>query len=163
MIKLKKIVHIVSLTILILGLHVLTGCKDTGKGQVAPETAELTRVKSRLEETQKERDSLKAKVSEISESLKEAQTKIDSLVKDAGQVTDIEDKLAILAEEKNAALAKVKDAQTVVENLKSRLQEQIQKVTGLEGQNKKLQDMIDELKKSLDTNLEIPSIPKVGS
>jgi predicted nucleic acid-binding Zn-ribbon protein len=118
-------------------------------------------VKSLLEKTQNERDSLKAKVTEISESLKAARTKIDTLVTGTGQVMNVEDKLTKLAEEKDAALAKAKDAQTLAENLKSRLQEQVKKVAGLEDKNKKLQDMIDELKKSLDNNIEIPSIPKL--
>ena len=157
----KKKLGVLSLAILMLGLNTLIGCKDSGKGQAAPEAAELARVKSILEETQKERDSLKAKVTEISESLKAAQSKIDTLVTGSEQVVNIEDKLAKLTEEKDAAIAKAKDAQNLTENLKSRLQEQIQKVAGLEGENKKLQDMIDELKKRLDSNLEIPSIPKI--
>ena len=160
MINSKKKLGVISLAILMVGLHALTGCKDTGKGQAAPEAAELARVKSLLEKTQNERDSLKAKVTEISESLKAAQSKIDTLVTSTGQVMNIEDKLAKVAEEKDAALAKAKDAQTLAENLKSQLQERIKKVAGLEGKNKKLQDMIDELKKSMDTNLEMPSLPE---
>ena len=160
MMKSNQKLGVISLVILMVGLHALTGCKDTGKGQAAPEAAELARVKSLLEKTQNERDSLKAKVTEISESLKAAQSKIDTLLKSTDQVMNVEDKLAKLAEEKDAALAKAKNAQTLTENLKSQLQERIKMVAGLEDKNKKLQDMIDELKKRLDTNLEIPSIPK---
>jgi len=160
MIKSKQKLSIIFLAILTLGIHTFTGCKDTDKAKAPRETAELARVKSLLEVTQKERDSLKTKVAEISESLKAAQTQIDTLLTSTGQVMNIEDKLIKLTEERDAAVTKAKDAQTLVENLKSQLQERIQKLTALQGQNKKLQDTIDELKKSLDTNLEMPSIPK---
>ncbi len=60
-----------------------------------------------------------------------------------------------------ANIAKATGAQSIVEKLKSQLSEQIQKITGLEGQNKKLQEMLEELKKKLGGEMEIPSIPKL--
>ena len=76
-------------TILLLGLLcfsiTLTGCKDTGSLEATEVKAELTKVKSILEQTQKERDNLKVKVADITESLKSAQTKIEGLLQSSNQ------------------------------------------------------------------------------
>ena len=139
----------------------LTGCKDTGSSEAAQAKAELAKVKGILEQTQKERDDLKGKLAEITESLKTAQTKIDSLIQSSSQATDIEDKLAALTKDKDGAIAQAADAQTLIEKLKAQLQEQILKVTGLEGQNQKLQEMIEQLKKQLGGGIKTPEMPKL--
>ncbi len=149
----------------------LTGCKDTGKEKAVAEAteaeateakAELTKVKSLLEKTKIERDELKAKVTKISESLKAAQTKIGGLLQSSNQGADVKDKLAELTKQRDAATAKTTETKSMVEKLKSQLSEQIQKITGLEGQNKKLQEIIAELKKKLGSDVEVPSIPGVS-
>jgi chromosome segregation ATPase len=143
----------------------LSGCKDAEKEEALKETAELRteliRVKGILTKTEIERDELKAKVSELSESLKAAQTKIDDLMQSSSQAVDITEQLARLTEQRDTAIAKATDAQTLVEKLGSQLQEQLQKSAGLENENKKLQETIDELQKKLDSEVEIPSLPKL--
>lgn len=144
----------------------LTGCKNTEKEKAVAEAAEakleLTRVKGLLEETEIERDNLKAKVVEVSDSLKTAQTKIDGFLETTNQAGDIKDKLAELTKQRDAETAKVTETKSMVEKLKSQLAEQVQKITGLEGQNKKLQEMIDQLKKKLGSDVEVPSIPGIS-
>ena len=155
-------------TILLLGLLCvsisLTGCKDTGStgsSDASGAKAELNKVKGILEKTEIERDELKTKVAEISESLKAAQTKIDGLLQSSNQAIDIKDKLAELAEDRDTAIAKAADSQTLIEKLKGQLQEQILKVTGLNEQNQKLQDTIEQLKKQLGSDVKIPELPKL--
>lgn len=155
--------------VLLLGLMCfsisITGCKDTGKEEAVAEAAktkiELAAIKDVLKKTEIERDELKANVAEISESLKAAQTKIDGLLQDSSQVMDVKDKLAALTKDRDAAIAKATDAQTMIETLKGQLQEQILKVTGLEGQNQKLQGIIEQLKKQLGGDVKTPELPKL--
>lgn len=155
----KKKVTIVFLATLLFLISLTIGCKDTSSSDAAEAKAELTEVKSILEQTQKERDDLKTKVADITESLKSAETKIDDLLESSSQAMAIEDKLTELTKDRDAAIAKATDAQTLVENLKSQLQEQVLKVTGLEEQNQKLQDIIEELKKQLSSDVKIPELP----
>lgn len=154
----KKKVMILLLGLLCFSIT-LTGCKDTGGSEATEAKAELTKVKSILEQTQKERDDLKVKVADITESLKSAQTKIEGLLQSSNQAIDIKDKLARLTEERDTTIAKATEAQDMVGKLKGQLAEQIKKVTGLQDQNKKLQGIIDELKKKLSSEVEIPAIP----
>ena len=155
----KKKVTIVFFATLLFLISLTIGCKDTSSSDAVEAQAELTEVKSILEQTQKERDDLKAEVADITESLKSAETKVDDLLESRSQAMDIENKLAELTKDRNAAIAKAADAQTLIENLKSQLQEQVLKVTGLEEQNQKLQDTIEELKKQLSSHVKIPELP----
>ena len=152
-------------TVLFLGLLCfsisLTGCKDTGSSDATEAKAELTKVKGILEQTQKERDELKAKVAEISESLKAAQTKIDGFLQSSNQEIDTKEQLTKLIEERDTAITKASDAQTLIEKLKGQLQEQLLKVTGLNEQNQKLQDTIEQLKKQLGSDVKMPELPKL--
>ena len=143
----------------------LPGCKDPEKDKAladaeAAKTAlakvrtELEGVKATLDTTQKERDGLKGNVSDLSASLENLKTQLaavtqvsDKLQAAAEQVTSLKDQLMQLTQDKNSALAQAASAQLMVEKLKSGLQEQMQKVTGLQEQNTKLQQAIDELKK----------------
>jgi chromosome segregation ATPase len=159
-------------------LVALAGCKDPEKERAladaeAAQTAlaevrtELEAVKATLETTQKERDGLKAAVNDLSASLENLKTQLaavtqvrDKLQVTAGQVTALKDQLAQLAQEKDAALAKAADAQSLVEKLKGELQGQLQKLTGLQEQNTKLQQAINELKKLVGaTNIPEVSVP----
>ena len=140
----------------------LTGCKDTEREEaVAEAKLELTRFKGILEKTEIERDELKAKVAEVSELLKASQTKIDGLLQSRDQAIGQKDKLAELTKDRDTAITKVADAQTLIEKLKGQLQEQILKVAGLEGQSQKLQDIIEQLKKQLGSGVKIPELPKL--
>ena len=160
----KKKVMVLLLGLLCFSIG-LTGCKNTEKEKAVAEAAEakleLTRIKGVLEETQIERDNLKAKVVEVSESLGMAQTKIDSLLEANNQVGDMKDKIAELTTERDSGITKTAEAQTLVETLNGQLQEQILKVTGLEGQNKKLQDSIELLKKQLGSDAKATELPKL--
>ena len=154
--KMKKKLTIIFLSILLCILFGLTGCKDTEKeGAIAEAAAakkELARVKADLAKITSEQNNLKLELATVTE----ARDKLQAMV---GQAANIKEQLAGLTEERDTAIAKAAGAQGTVEQLKSQLAEQIQKITGLEGQNKELQEMIDELKKNLDIEIEIPSIP----
>jgi len=158
MTKSKKNLAVIFLSILLCSLFTLSGCKDIEKEKAVAEAAaaktELRKVKADLVKITGERDSLRLEVA----AAKEARDKLQAM---AGQAPNIEDQLAILTGERDTAITKVTEIQSIVEKLKSQLAEQIQKATGLKGQNKKLQEMIDELKKKLGSKLEIPSIPKL--
>jgi chromosome segregation ATPase len=154
----KKKPTIIFLAIFLCSVLSLTGCKDTEKENAIAEAAaakeELIKVKADLANIMSERDNLKLELTAVTE----ARDKLQAAV---GQAANIKEQLAGLTEERDTAIAKAAEAQSIVENLKSQLAEQIQKVTGLEGQNKKLQEMIDELKKNLGGKVEIPSLPKL--
>lgn len=137
---------IIFLAILLCSLLSLTGCKDTEKEKTAAESAaiktELAKVKADLAKITSERDNLKLGLATVTEARDKLQAAVD-------QATNVQKQLAELTRERDTAIAKAADAQTMVEKFKSQLQEQIQKLVGLEEQNKKLQETIDELKKSL--------------
>ena len=146
-------------------LLALPGCKDpekdkaladakAAKTELAKVRTELEGVKATLDTTQKERNSLKINESSLSASLENLKTQLaavtqvsDKLQAAAEEVTTLKGQLTQLTQEKYTALAQAADAQLMVEKLKSGLQEQMQKVTGLQEQNTKLQQAIDELKK----------------
>ncbi|MFC1739108.1 hypothetical protein ACFL1G_08680 [Planctomycetota bacterium] len=154
--KMKQKFTIIFLTILLCSLFSLTGCKDTEKENAIAEAAaaktELTKVKADLAKITSEQDNLKLELATVTEARDRLQAAVD-------QAKNIKEQLAGLTEERDTAIAKATEVQSIVEKLKSQLAEQIQKVLGLEGQNKKLQEMIDELKKNLGSEVEIPSIP----
>ena len=156
MTKLKKNLALIFLSILLCSLFSLTGCKDTEKEEAVAEAAaaktELTKIKANLASIISEGENLKLKLAAVTE----ARDKLQAMV---GQAKNIKEQLAALTKERDAAIAKATGAQSIVEKLKSQLAEQIQKVTGLQGQNKKLQEMIDELKKNLGSEVKLPSIP----
>lgn len=157
MTKVNEKLTIISLAILCCTLS-LTGCKDTGKEEALAETAEakaeLAKVKADLARITSERDNLKLELATVTE----ARDKLQAFVE---QATNIKEQLARLTKERDTAITKATDAQTMVGKLKGQLQEQIEKTIGLEGQNKKLQEIIDELKKKLGSEVEIPLIPKL--
>lgn len=160
----EKIIFIF-LALFLYTLLALNGCKDTEKENAIKEAAEakteLATVRSILEKTKIEREELKAKVSEVTESLDAAKTKMETLIQSGTQAVNFKEKLDELTKQKDNAIAKAADLQTMVQTLKTQLQEQLQKVTGLEGQNKKLQQLIDELKNKLGAEVQIPSIPNL--
>ena len=148
--KMKKKLTIIFLSILLCILFGLTGCKDTEKeGAIAEAAAakkELARVKADLAKITSEQNNLKLELATVTE----ARDKLQAMV---GQAANIKEQLAELTKQRDTAIAKATGAQGMAE--------QIQKITGLQGQNKKLQEMIDELKKNLGSKVEIPSIPKL--
>ena len=160
----EKIIFIF-LTLFLYTLLGLNGCKDTEKENAIKEAAEakteLASLQSILEKTKMQREELKANLSEVTESLNAAKTKMDTLIQSGTQAVNFKEKLDELAKQKDNAIAKAADLQTMVQTLKTQLQEQLQKVTGLEGQNTKLQQLIDELKNKLGAEVQIPSIPNL--
>ena len=156
MTKSKKNLAVIFLSILLCSLFSLAGCKDTEKEEAVAEAAaaktELTKIKANLASIMSERESLKLKLTTVTE----ARDKLQAMV---GQVTNIKEQLAGLTEEHDAAIVKATEAQSLVAKLKGQLAEQVKKATGLEDQNKNLQKMIDELKKKLSSEVEVPSIP----
>ena len=158
MTKPKEKLTIIFLAILLLSLLSLTGCKDSEKEKAVAEAAaakaKLAGVKADLTKITSERDNLKSELAAVIEARDKLQAATD-------QAIDVKEQLTELAKERDIAIAKVTGAQTMVDKLKGQLQEQIQKSLGLEGQNKKLQEMIDELQKKLGSEVGIPSIPKL--
>jgi len=157
MTKPKKLI-IIFLGILLCSSLSLTGCKDTEKEKAVAETAaakaELSKVKADLARSTIERDNLKLELATVTEARDKLQAAVD-------QDINVKEQLAELTGERDTAIAEATIAQTMVEKLKSQLQEHIQKVIGLEDQNKKLQGMIDELKKKLGGEIGIPGIPRL--
>ena len=155
----------ISLALLLYTLLGLSGCKDTEKENAIKEAAEakaeLVSLRSILEKTKMQREELEAKVSEVTESLNAAKAKMETLIQSGAQAVNFKEKLDELTTQRDNAIAKAADLQTMVQNLKTQLQQQLQKVTGLEGQNKKLQQIIDELKNKLGADVQIPSIPNL--
>lgn len=158
MTKPKEKFIIIFLAILLGSSLSLTGCKDTEKEKAVIEAAtakaELAKVKADLAKIMSERDNLKLQLATVTEARDKPQAAVD-------QAINVKEQLAELTKERDTAIAKAIDAQTMVERLKSQLQEQMQKVVAIEGQNKKLQEIIDELKKKFGGEMEIPSIPKL--
>ena len=153
--KSKKNLSIVFLAIFLFSLFGLAGCKDAKTEEaLAAAQKDLMRVKTELAKITSERNDLKLELTAAIE----ARDKLQAMV---GETADIDDQLVVLTKERDTAIAKATEAQGMVEKLKSQLAEQIKKVTGLEGQNKKLQEMIDELKKKLGSDLKLPSIPEL--
>jgi len=153
-----KKLTIIFLAILLCSSLSLTGCKDTEKEKAIAEAAaaktELAKVKADLAGITSERDNLKLELATVTEARDKLQVAID-------QTINLQKQLAELTKERDTAIAEATDAQTMVERSKSQLQEQLQKVVELEDQNKKLQEMIDELKKKVGGEVQIPSIPKL--
>jgi ABC-type transporter Mla subunit MlaD len=97
---------------------------------------------------------LKANVGDLSGAIENLKSQLaaitqvrDKLQAAADQVMAMKAQLTQLTQDKDSAIAKAADALGLAEKLKSQLQEQIQKVSGLQEQNNKLQQAIDELKK----------------
>lgn len=156
MIRSKEKLTVIFLSVLLCSLFSLIGCKDAEKEQAVAEAAEtkieLTKVKALLAGATSDLDGLKLKMATVVE----ARDKLQTALEQAGK---IKDQLAGLTEQRDAAIAKATEAQGLVEKLKGQLAEQVKKAVGLESQNKKLQEMLGELKKSIGTEAEIPSIP----
>lgn len=156
--KTKIKLTIILLAILLCTSLTLTGCKDTEKekapANVEAAKAELAKVKTDFAQITSERNNLKLELDAVIEAR-------DKLQAAADQTMNIKAQLDQIIRERDSATAKLTDAQAMVQNLNSQLNEQILKANGLEAQNKKLMEMIDELKKKLGTGPEIPSIPKI--
>ena len=63
--------------------------------------------------------------------------------------------------ERDSNMAKLTTAQATIIAMKSQVEEQVQKFAQLEGQNKELMLVIDELKSKLGTDVKLPVIPKL--
>jgi len=152
----------------------LVGCKDTEKQQAMARAdaaeAELREAKTQLKVTQSERDELKTTVGDLSKSLQDFKSQLNTVTQLKDQVSAIiterdaaisklKDQVSTIITERDGAIAKVAEAQTTIEKMTSQLQEQVQKVLALEELNKKLQAMIDELKKKLGDEIKLPQIP----
>lgn len=156
--KMKQKLTIVFLSILLCSLPGLSGCKDSGQEEAVAEAAaaktELSKIKTELAGIIGERDNLKLELATVIE----ARDKLQAMVEAA---KNINEQVAGLAKERDGAIAELTEVQGTVEELKSQLAEQMQKVVGLEGQNMKLREMIDELKKNLGSEIEIPPMPRL--
>jgi len=135
---------------------ILGGCQKSGDEAT---NAELAKIKKLLAETETERDDLKVKVAEISESLEQAEMKIESLTQSSVSDADIKEQLAKMTEERDMAISESSSAKSMIEKLKGQLAEQVKKITGLEDQNAALEKMVEELKKKVGSEIEMPAVP----
>ena len=158
MAKMTKTLTVVFFAMFLCSLFSLTGCDDPEKENAVAEAAEAKTALSKVKETMagivSERDNLKLKLTTVTEARDKLKTAVE-------KAKEIKGQLAGITKQRDEALAKMADAQTTIANLKSKLSGHIQKITGLEGQNKKLLDMIAELKKNLGGGAKIPAIPKL--
>jgi chromosome segregation ATPase len=163
-------------------LLALTGCKDAEKEKALADAkaanTTLAEVKTQLESVKGElttvtqaRDHLQTAAKAADTTLAEAKTRLESLKGElatvtqtrdqlqtaAKQVETLRDQVTQLAKDKDAALAKAADALNAADKLKSQLEEQVQKIAGLQEQNKKLQQLVDDLKKKLG-EVKLPGI-----
>jgi len=153
----------------------LIGCSDT-ENQQARERAEaaeakLQEVEAQQRATQSERDELKADVGGLSQTVQDLKSQLSTAAKLKEQVSKLmverdsaivklTDQANSLIVEHDSAITKLTTAQATIVGMKSQLQEQIQKFSQLDEQNKELQIMIDELTKKLGGEFKLPAIPK---
>lgn len=154
----------------------LTGCKDAEKESAIAEAAatktELAKVKAELGDAISKLDTavtdaknaqtiienLKGQLSVQTQKIEDQNKTIQKMI---GQAKDIKENLVGMTQERASAIAELTISKAAIEIFKSQLKDQTQKITGLEGKNKKLQEMIEEMKKKLSGKTEIPSIPKL--
>jgi chromosome segregation ATPase len=129
-------------------LLALTGCKDAEKEKAL---ADAKAANTNLAEARTQLESVKGELATVTQARDQLQTA-------AKQVETLRDQVTQLAKDKDAALAKAADALNAVDKLKSQIEEQVQKITGLQEQNKKLQQLVDDLKKKLG-EVKLPGIP----
>jgi len=113
---------------------ILAGCdggekeKDEAIAEAAEARANLAKAQVALAKTEKEKDNLKSELAAVTQAQEELQY----------QVTE-------LTVERDAAIAKAKDAQAIVEGLREQLREKTEEIRELEEWNKELQATIQEL------------------
>jgi chromosome segregation ATPase len=144
----------------------LTGCSDTesqqAKARAAAAEAENKEIQAQYLAVQGEHNKLKTQVSGLLQSVQDLKSQIGTAtqLKDSAIAT-LKEQANKLIVDRDSAMAKLTTAQATIAGMKSQLQEQIQKFTRLEGQNKELMLVIDELKNKLGTELKLPVIPKL--
>jgi chromosome segregation ATPase len=159
---------------LIVCVVVLNGCRDT-EGQQARERADavearLQNAEAQHQATQGERDALKLEVSSLVQSMETLKAQLSSAAQLKEQVNtlmaerdsavaSLKDQAKTLLAERDAAIAQLNAAQTTINGLTSQLQAQVDKLSQLDEQNKKLQALIDELKSRLGSGITLPGFP----
>lgn len=133
--------------LLLVCLLTLTGCDGSKRernkaiAEAKKAKAELAKVKAILEQTQSERDELREYIDKISE---ERESELAS-------VMQTQEKLQYqITEERDAAIAKAKDAQAIVERLREQLKEKAVEIRELEQWNEELQAAIRHLQDQID-------------
>ena len=133
--------------LLLVCLLTLTGCDGSKRernkaiAEAKKAKAELAKVKAILEQTQSERDELREYIDKISE---ERESGLAS-------VMQTQEKLQYqITEERDAAIAKAKDAQAIVERLREQLKEKVVEIRELEQWNEELQAAIQNLQDQID-------------
>ena len=136
--------------LLLVCLLTLTGCDGSKRernkaiAEAKKAKAELAKVKAILEQTQSERDELREYIDRISEERGNTQSKLAA-------VMQAQEKLQYqITEERDAAIAKAKDAQAMVERLREQLKEKVGEIRELEQWNEELQAAIQHLQNQID-------------
>jgi len=154
MIRRNKVVAYVG----ILCFVTLAGCSDNEKQQARARAeaaeAKLKEVEAQQQATQRESDTLKTEVGALSKSLQDPKSQLSSAAK-------LKDQVSNLMVERDAAIGKLTTAQATIDGMKSQFQEQLQKFSLLEEQNKELQAIVNELRKKLGGEIKLPAIPKL--
>lgn len=162
MAKTKKTLTVVFMAIFLFGLFIFAGCDDPGKEKAVAEAAAeaanakamLSTVKDNLAAMASERDDLKSKLETVTKAH-------DELKAAAAKVQEFQDKLVSITKERDESLVKMAAAQTAITDLQSKLAEHIKKIAGLEEQNKKLLDVIADMKTNIGGEVKTPEIPKL--
>ena len=154
----------------------LTGCKDAEKenaiAEVAAAKTKLAKVKADLAKVISERDTavadaksaqtmieqFKSQLSEQTQKIEGQNNKIQEMV---GQAKDLKERLVGITQERASLIVEATKAKALIEIFKSQLKDKTQEITVLEGKNKNLQEVIEEMTEKLSGETETPSLRKL--
>lgn len=157
----------------------LIGCNDAESQQARARAeaaeAKLQKAAAQQQAVEAERDELKTEVGGLSQSVQDLTSKLsvaanlkDQVSSLSALMTERDSSIAKLKEQtqsltkaRDTAIAKLATAQATIDGLTSQVEEQVQKFSQLDEQNKKLQAMIDDLKKNLGGEIKLPGIPNL--
>ncbi len=115
-----------------------------------------------------ERDELKLSIEDIFAKFRKSELEKASLedayveLQASGKGSaEMQAEISQLTEERDAAVSQASEAESAVKNLKSQLQEQVDKAVDLEQKNQGLQDIVDELGIEVPGEIGIPDVPEV--
>ncbi len=134
------------------------GCEDKKTaGEPGAAKSELAEVKAGLQQTQKDKDVLKADAAKLAQTLEETRSELALAVKArdkfqavAKEAAGLKKQVSEVTKERDRSVAEAKKAQETVSNLRTQLQQQARKLNDIQDQNKELQAKIQKLQKKLE-------------
>jgi len=133
---------------LLLSLLLLAGCKESAKetdkavAEAEKAKTESARVKAVLRQTQIERDELEKNIAEISAELENARSQFAAVMQTQEELQNQVNGLII---QRDAALAKAREAQAMVEELTNQLNEKTKEIEELEVWSKEMMATLQQL------------------